>query len=237
MADKEYFFQGYVGNRKLKEEDFSKYTMKQLKNMMKAQAKRLNTRLASLEKGKMTGGYAYRELQTWAFDEKEGVHTRNRTPRFETRVSVYEASDGGEYKIRDRTRAEIIEQLINMGKWESYRTSTVSGMMATYEAKHKELSKKGINVPFEDYVSMATTDAFSTIAKYYGESTAETIINEYGESAADAFISQHPDYFQKANPLNGQGLTLELIFDDWYQANWEHVTELVESEEDFINSF
>lgn len=228
----EYFKIGYVGNPNLKESDFARYSMQELKNMMKTQAKRLNTRLSSLEKEGMTGGYAYEKANLWAFDEEAGLHSRTGKPRFETRVNVYD--DSGLF-TRERTRQEIIEQLVRMGKWESYSTSTVSGMMAMYHEKYENMKEHGFNGTFEQFIDTATSDAYETIRKYYGSDTAEYIVSQ-GESAAEAFIEAHPEYFTNDNPFDGQGGLLESAYAAWYQANWETVTDII-SEDDFINLF
>lgn len=235
----EYFKMGYVGNPNLKASDFAKYSMQELKNMMKSQAKRLNTRLSSLEKNHMTGAYAYETAKRWAFDNVAGTHERSNVPRFETRVNVYD--DAGLW-VRDRTRDEIVEQLIKMGKWESYSTSTVSGVMAVYENKYEYLKQHGFNGTLEDYINTATTDAHATIQAYYGSTTADYIISTYGETAAQAFIDTHPECFTADCPIvrknnEGMGGALESIFKDWYEANWQTTADAQYTEEDFLNEW
>ena len=226
----EHFFIGYTGNRNLKESDFSKYSLQELKNMMKSQAKRLNTRLATLEKNSMKTGYAYQQAKLYAFDRRQYMRSQDQ-PRFETAVNVYEEVDGGIMKTRERTREEIIEQLMAMGKWESYTTSTVSGMMETYEAKYEEMKKHGYEKSFEEFVNVVTADAYEIIRSYYGSDTADVIVSSYSEQAVDAFIAAHPDLFSKANPFNSQGGLLEGYFENWYNANWENTAETISDEE------
>lgn len=237
----DYFFIGYTGNKHLKESDFAKYSLQELKNMVKSQAKRLNTRLSSLEKNKMTGGHAYQKARRFVWDElrfmrpDDAQKIEDITPRFETAVTIRDAEGR---KIADRTRADLIEQLIQMGDWESLTTSTVSGMMETFGAQYEAKKNKGVFTgTFEEYVEMATTDAYAVIAKYYGSSTADEIISAYGEDAANAFVQAHPEFFQKNNVLNGEGGLLEGEMAKWYRENWENVKGTVESDEDLINNF
>lgn len=230
----EYFKMGYVGNPNLQASDFAKYSMQELKNMMKSQAKRLNTRLSSLEKNNMTGAYAYEKAKEWAFDNVAGTHERSNVPRFETRVNVYD--DAGLW-VRDRTRDEIIEQLIKMGKWESYSTSTVSGVLAVYEKKYENMKQHGYTGTMEDFISMATTSAYEIIYKYYKSEAANYICNTYGENAAQAFIDAHPEYFTWSCPLVGNGLAIETIFEGWYEANWQTTADAQYTEEDFLNEW
>lgn len=236
MAD--YSFIGYKGNKHLKESDFTKYSMQELKNMVKSQAKRLNTRLSSLESNKMTGGHAYQKARGFVWDEMKFMRPDDSqkiediTPRFETAVTIRDTEGR---KIADRSREDLIEQLIQMGDWESLTTSTISGMMETFGAQYEAKKKKGVFTgSFEEYVEMATTDAYSIIAKYYGTSTADEIISTYGEATANAFIQAHPEYFQKNNILRGQGGALEGAAAKWYRENWENMKGTVESDSDLI---
>lgn len=230
MEEREYFFIGYTGNRKLKESDFSKYSLQELKNMMKSQAKRLNTRLATLEKNNMRSGYAYEQAKLYAFDKRQYMRSQEQ-PRFETAVNVYADVDGGQMKVRERTREEIVEQLIAMGKWESYTTSTVSGMFETYKAKFEEMKKHGYTKSFEEFVEVATADAYETIRSYYGSDTADYIVSSYSDKAVSSFIAAHPDLFSKSNKFQGQGGLLEGYFEQWYENNWENTAETVSDED------
>lgn len=236
MDDREYFFIGYTGNRNLSEKDFSKYSMQELKNMMKSQAKRLNTRLSTLESKGMTSSYAYQKAVQMAYD---ATHTHKahyefmreqEKPRFETAVNVYENVDGGQMKVRERTRAEIIEQLIEMGKWESYKSSTVSGMMEAFQKRFENMQEHGYKGTFNEYADLVTNDAYDTISRYYGSDTAAYIVSTYSEEAVDAFISKHPEFFTNNNPLDGQGGMLESEFSAWYEANWEDTSSVSDEE-------
>lgn len=233
---KDNFSLGYQGNENLTTKDFAKYSMQELKNMMKAQAKRLNTRLSALENNGMKSSYAYQKAKQMAYDatkSKKAVYQFMREqeqPRFETAVNVYENVDGGQMKVRARTRAEIIEQLIYMGKWESYESSTVSGMLGRFKDKFDIMKERGFTGTFDEFVSISTTDAYETIRHYYGSDTAINIITKYGEKAADAFIAAHPEYFSKNSPIGSESLTFEDIFETWYEANWEDTSSITEDE-------
>lgn len=240
MAD--YFFIGYTGNKKAKVSDYSNYSTQELKNMMKSQAKRLNTRLATLEKENMRG-YAYQQAQRFAHDELQYMRGSDEQPRFKTAVNEYlqiksyETIDGKQQEVyidvkdRERTREEIIEQLVAMEKWESLTTSTVSGMMETYEAKYEEVKKRDPSLTFEKYVDIATSNAYDIIQTYYGSTTAYEIVKTYGNTAASAYIADNPELFQADNKFNGQGLTLFNHFTDWYKDNWENTRDSVSDEE------
>lgn len=234
--DKEKFSLGYQGNANLSEKDFSNYSMQELKNMMKAQAKRLNTRLSALENSGMKSSYAYQKAKQMAYDatkSKKAVYQFMREqeqPRFETAVNVYEDVDGGMMKTRERTRAEIIEQLIYMGKWESYESSTVSGMVGRFKEKFDAMKEHGFTGTFDEYVSLVTTDAYETIRHYYGSDTAIYITSKYSNKAVDSFIDSHPEYFSKSSPIGNEGLTFEDIFETWYEANWEDTSSITEEE-------
>lgn len=240
MDDREYFFIGYTGDRNLSSKDFTKYSMQELKNMMKAQAKRLNTRLSALESKGMTSSYAYQKAAQMAYD---ATHTskahyqfmrEQEKPRFETAVNVYEDVDGGQMKVREkvreRTRTEIIEQLIEMGKWESYKSSTVSGMMEAFQKRFENMQEHGYTGTFEEYAALVTNDAYDTISCYYGSDTAAYIVSTYSEESVNAFIEKHPEFFKSSNPLDSQGGMLESEFAAWYKANWEDTSSITNEE-------
>lgn len=220
----------YKGSEKRpSESSYSKYSYQELTDMMISQAKRLNTRLSALEKANMRTGYAYTEARKYMWDKRQYMGDQER-PRFSRSKYVYEEKNGKRVRGRMRTREEIIEQLADMTKWESYTTSTVSGMMAMYEAKYENVKNQGFTGSFEDYVELRTNEAFETIAKYYGYETAYVIVENNEEKAVNAFIEAHPEFFRKDNPLDNQGSILESEFSSWYEANWEDTSGITDEE-------
>lgn len=246
MADKEYFFQGYVGNAKAKPKDFEGYTLQELKNQMKTLAKRLNTRLATLEKENVWGSsYAHGVARKYAFDEAEFMRTgAEESPRFVTAVNKYDSNDMYE---RARTREEIIEQLVAMEHFESLTESTVSGMMSKYKAMYDYRKKhdKEYTLTFDEYISQIKSKAYDLIAKYYGYETADAVYDlhradEESESennaAVDAYVQEHPENFRKDNPLNSEGELLIQQYDSWYEDNWEDVKTTPEQDKSILDS-
>lgn len=216
----------YEGSKTATAKDFENYSMKELRQAVKKQASRLNSRLASLEKKNMLSGWAYEKAEQMTYDSKktggkqrEFMKDVEGKPRFQTSVEKWVKVDGGKMYERDRTREELIEQLVQMANWESLKTSTTTGMMEHYEAKFERMRDNGFIGTFDEFVRIATSDAYALIDHYYGSVTAKEITKDPNkQEAVNAFIKAHPEYFTYDNPLNSEGLSLESKFNDWYES-------------------
>lgn len=258
MAQKQYFFQGYKGNPKVNASDFSHYTDRELKQMMKVKATRLNTRLASLERENISGSsYAHMNARVYTYDKMEFMRPDSnisadeiKHPRFKTNVAEYEEGiniyDSRSRKAglkRERTREEIIEQLVAMEHFESLTESTVSGMMAKYKAKYdyQKAHDPSYTETFDDYISKVKSESYQLIAKYYGYETADHVYALHATdtnngAAVDNFIASNPEYFRKDNSLQSQGGLLLSEYASWYEANWEDVNTTPEEDKSILDS-
>ncbi len=241
MANQEYFFIGYVGKTNATAADYSKVSTRDLTKMMKLQAKRLNERLASLERAGMTvGSYAYSEAKKWAYDStksggaQSGFMRQQEQPRFETASYTYD-SEG--VRGRKRTRQEIIEQLIKMQKFESYKSSTVSGVKSALEARWENLKKMGAvtDDSKEDFMALMLADSYELIKRYYGSETASYIVSHYSDKAVSTFIEKHPELFSDSSSIKGEGWELESRFEEWHSKNWDDASDTMQDTESLLD--
>jgi len=231
----EYFFQGYVGKANATAADYANMSTRDLTKLMKLQAKRLNERLASLERAGITvGSYAYRQAEVWAADSmksggsKMGFMRQQEKPRFET--ASYKYDDMG-VRGEKKTREEIIEQLLAMQKFESLRSSTVSGAKSGVEARWEKLKEAGAvdeQDNKKDYMALMMSDNYAIIANYYRSQTALRIVSHYSERSVSTFIEQHPILFSLSSDILGEGYELEQRFADWYNQNWDETSDTLQ---------
>lgn len=211
--------------------DLKSYTDQEIKNLIHTMGKRLNQRLSELEKqGLYRSSQAYSEARTWAFDAREGMrdlpYERDEQGNVRTDKKGRPIRDTAYIKPRfrtdvtGRTRKEMIEQIEQMMKWESMKTSTKTGIMEGWYKRYQTSVKRGYKGTFDEYVQQGTVNAWITIAKIYGSETADYCVTTFGDKACEEYIRLHPEEFEEENnPNGGMGYVLEVKMQEWYEAN------------------